>query len=159
VEVNATAGTQQNTGSESTVARAAPAPMGRDQFFQLLVAQMQYQNPLEPMKDTEFIAQMAQFSSLERLEQIGRLQTLGLLGRQVEVVDPETGEPFSDEVAGLDLSGPTVLVHLRETEQALPLDCVIAVQAPDEADQASAATAETAAMAVAATEEAETDGS
>ena len=33
--------------------------LGRDQFMQLLVTQMRNQNPLEPMKDAEFIAQLA----------------------------------------------------------------------------------------------------
>lgn len=41
--------------------------LGKDAFLKILVTQMQNQNPLEPMKDTEFIGQMAQFSSLEQL--------------------------------------------------------------------------------------------
>lgn len=41
--------------------------LGKDAFLKILVTQMKNQNPLEPMKDTEFIGQMAQFSSLEQL--------------------------------------------------------------------------------------------
>lgn len=44
--------------------------MGKDEFLNLLVTQLRYQNPLEPMKDTEFVAQLAQFSSLEQLSNI-----------------------------------------------------------------------------------------
>jgi flagellar basal-body rod modification protein FlgD len=44
--------------------------LGRDQFMNLLVTQMRNQNPLEPMKDAEFIAQLAQFSSLEGIEKL-----------------------------------------------------------------------------------------
>jgi flagellar basal-body rod modification protein FlgD len=44
--------------------------LGRDQFMQLLVTQMRNQNPLEPLKDAEFIAQLAQFSSLEGIEKL-----------------------------------------------------------------------------------------
>ena len=41
--------------------------LGKEQFLQLLVTQLQNQDPLNPMEDQEFIAQMAQFSSLKQL--------------------------------------------------------------------------------------------
>lgn len=41
--------------------------MGKDQFLSILVAQLQNQDPMNPMNDTEFIAQMAQFTSVEQL--------------------------------------------------------------------------------------------
>ena len=44
--------------------------LGKDEFLGLLVTQMQYQDPLEPTNDTEFIAQMAQFSSLEQMQNL-----------------------------------------------------------------------------------------
>ncbi len=44
--------------------------LGEDEFMKLLVTQMQYQDPMEPQADTEFIAQLAQFSSLEQMTQI-----------------------------------------------------------------------------------------
>jgi len=42
--------------------------LGKDDFLKLLVGQMQYQNPLEPQKGTEFAAQLAQFSGLEQMQ-------------------------------------------------------------------------------------------
>ncbi|MDR2732330.1 MAG: hypothetical protein LBB36_03840 [Fibromonadaceae bacterium] len=39
--------------------------MGKDQFLNLLVAQLKYQDPLNPAEDTQFVAQLAQFSQLE----------------------------------------------------------------------------------------------
>ena len=44
--------------------------LGRDAFLQLLVTQLQHQDPLEPQADGEFLAQLAQFSSLESLQDI-----------------------------------------------------------------------------------------
>lgn len=44
--------------------------LGKDAFMSLLVTQMQHQNPLEPQADGEFLAQLAQFSSLEQLQGI-----------------------------------------------------------------------------------------
>ena len=44
--------------------------LGKDAFMNLLVTQMQHQNPLEPQADGEFLAQLAQFSSLEQLQGI-----------------------------------------------------------------------------------------
>ena len=41
--------------------------LGQDAFLKLLVTQLQNQNPLNPMADTDFIAQLAQFASLEKL--------------------------------------------------------------------------------------------
>ena len=62
-----------SSNSLSTQAMGATTPtepqnaLGKDAFLRILVTQMKNQNPLEPLKDTEFIGQMTQFSSLEQL--------------------------------------------------------------------------------------------
>jgi flagellar basal-body rod modification protein FlgD len=63
MEVNAT---PPPTGSALSSQTSAPT-MGEDEFLQLLVAQLKHQDPLSPMDNTEFVAQLAQFSSLEQV--------------------------------------------------------------------------------------------
>jgi len=57
--------------------------LGRDAFLQLLVTQMSHQNPLQLQEDGAFIAQLAQFSSLEQLTEIQK--TLAKMGTALGV--------------------------------------------------------------------------
>lgn len=60
-----------NNGLSATPeTKEAQKDLGKDAFMQLLISQMSYQNPLEPMENTEFIAQLAQFSALEQQQNI-----------------------------------------------------------------------------------------
>lgn len=45
-------------------------PMGQDAFLKLLITQLQYQDPTAPQADGEFLAQLAQFSTLEQLQRM-----------------------------------------------------------------------------------------
>ncbi len=51
---------------------AKPRELDKQAFLQLLVTQMRYQNPLEPMDNKEYVAQLAQFSSLEQMQAMAR---------------------------------------------------------------------------------------
>jgi len=93
----------------------------KDDFLRLLITQLTHQDPTEPMKDREFIAQMAQFSTLEQMTNMsndfGRLagilsttQALGLLGKTVEVLSADQSiEGVVEEVIGREF--PQVLVN------------------------------------------------
>lgn len=57
----------QNTSTALSKNTQATDGLGRDAFLQLLTTQLQHQDPTQPQADGEFIAQLAQFSSLEQL--------------------------------------------------------------------------------------------
>lgn len=58
--------------------------MGKEDFLNLLVTQLQHQDPLNPMDSTGFTAQLAQFSSLEELQNIN--ETLGSVGNSQTIL-------------------------------------------------------------------------
>lgn len=58
------------TNSNGDAITSSTQSLGKDEFLQLLVAKLQYQDPLNPMEDEDFIAQLAQFSSLEQMNNI-----------------------------------------------------------------------------------------
>jgi flagellar basal-body rod modification protein FlgD len=55
---------------DSTTTPGVDSGLGQNAFLQLLVTQLQHQDPLQPQDDTQFLAQLAQFTSLEQLTQI-----------------------------------------------------------------------------------------
>lgn len=59
--------TQTNNEFNTALSKQSGSNLDKDSFMLLLVTQFKYQDPLNPMDDKEFIAQMAQFSSLEQL--------------------------------------------------------------------------------------------
>ncbi|MBN2652342.1 MAG: flagellar hook assembly protein FlgD [Spirochaetales bacterium] len=57
-----------NTDLTARLGRKTSGDLDKDDFLKILITQLANQDPLEPMKDKEFIAQMAQFSSLEQMK-------------------------------------------------------------------------------------------
>ena len=83
--------------------------LGKEDFLRLLLAQLQNQDPLKPMEDTQFISQLAQFTTLERMqemsdnmalllgvEQLGRAN--GLIGKMVSGLVQRSGETVTGVV-------------------------------------------------------------
>ncbi|MGN1206145.1 MAG: flagellar hook capping FlgD N-terminal domain-containing protein [Eubacterium sp.] len=95
----------KNRVNESqTSERAVGGNLGKDEFLQLLVCQMKNQDPLEPEKDTEFIAQLAQFSALEQMQNLNETtvnsQAFGLVGKAV-VINTKSTNGNITEVQGV----------------------------------------------------------
>jgi flagellar basal-body rod modification protein FlgD len=58
-----------DAGNDQTTKKAGNS-LGQDAFLRLLTTQLEHQDPLQPKEDGEFLAQLAQFSSLEKLSEI-----------------------------------------------------------------------------------------
>ena len=71
-----------------TTTRQPNNDLDRDAFLRLLITQLQHQDPLNPMDDRDFIAQMAQFSALEQMVQLNatfeRTQAFGMIGKIID---------------------------------------------------------------------------
>ena len=88
---------QQASGAQNTKGEAKAKGSGdldKDAFLQLLVAQMKYQDPLEPTSNTEYISQYATFSELEQMQNMSGNLTLSRASETVgkEVIIETTGE-------------------------------------------------------------------
>jgi len=68
--MDTTTSTATMATTAATAGNVKTDALGQEAFLSLLVTQLQHQNPLEPQADGEFLAQLAQFSSLESLKGI-----------------------------------------------------------------------------------------
>ena len=112
VQMNRYFNAEERLGLEETIAglnsdlpannkRVAKTEMGKDDFLLILVKQLANQDPTAPVEDKQFIAQMAQFSTLEQMtnmangftrlsEAISASQSAALLGKEVTVIDGDS---------------------------------------------------------------------
>lgn len=161
--------TVTQVGGTSTTANAAitsgsaasPTDLGSDAFLKLMVAQLKYQDPLNPAQGTEFLAQTAQFTMVEKLSQLAEqnaeslatqrvLQAGSLVGRAVTYTD-DSGVSQQGIVTSARLlaAGPVLqiggtdvpLSALTEIAQASPV--ATSLEAPTTAGVTGTGTAST----------------
>jgi|SRR5262245_16830823 len=125
------------------VTQAAAQNLDKNAFMKLLVSQLQHQDPLSPVANEEFVAQLATFSSLEQLEGLNQnvvamialnqsnallsqlTQSSALIGKEVTWQDFETEEEHSGKVESVKIVDG--LAVLRIDGQDVPLAAVTEV--------------------------------
>jgi len=111
----------------------------KNMFLQLLVAQMRYQDPSNPTDSSQFLAQSAQFTALEKMQDVAdqtaallasqvSFGATGLVGRYVSYLD-EDGDSHTGQVGSVsyDANGPMLVVG----DASVSLGQVQSVNAPE----------------------------
>ncbi|AJE49979.1 flagellar hook capping FlgD N-terminal domain-containing protein [Paenibacillus polymyxa] len=116
-----------NVNNVKTASAKDTKTMGKDQFLKILITQLQNQDPMQPLEDKEFVAQMAQFSSVEQLMNISTQLTAlgqslgtasGLIGKEVSWIEPGKKDSITGEAgAGTVKSGIVDSIVIRDGVQ------------------------------------------
>ncbi len=118
--------------------------LGRQAFLRLLVTELRHQDPTNPMADKEFISQMAQFSSLEQMQNMNEsiqnlhnssraTEAFALLGKRVDAVVSSSGETVSGVVSRVSYRNNEVRLIVNNRElQLSEINAVYPAEAPRE---------------------------
>lgn len=127
-------------------ATTAKSELGRDSFMELLVSQMKNQDPLAPTSNDQMLAQLAQFSSLEQLEELNDnlvglavlqqsnalmdqlTSSSALIGQHVKYADPDTGAEAWGDVASVKITDGLAVLNIDGKD--VPLVNVLEVSQP-----------------------------
>ena len=130
---------QSSTSSAVTDATASTGSitgMGGDQFMQLLLAQMQNQDPLDPVQDKDFMTEMTQINSLMEMEQVSSniqaltlsnqmIQAASLIGKDVSYAASD-GSSMNGVVSGVTYAGDQINLSVGDAQ--VPLKNLTGVQ-------------------------------
>ena len=143
-----------------------PADLGKDDFMKLMMAQLRHQDPMKPMDDQAFIAQVAQFNSLDQMTKLNETITAmfgaqqlaeasGMIGKFVTALGPE-GEDVTGVITSVSVEKGISKLHIGNTkvelkkvtavaadEKSLPVAPAAPTVAGDEKSLAPAAAAPT----------------
>ena len=103
--------TRVGTSTDSTTTRQVNN-LDKDAFLKLLIAELSNQDPMNPMEDKDFIAQLATFSSLEQMQKLNTAnekvgssqaatQAVGLIGRQIDFASTDSTSAVSGKVTSV----------------------------------------------------------
>jgi flagellar basal-body rod modification protein FlgD len=118
-----TTGATAKTGAEVTPENPG-ATLGKNGFLQLMIAQLQSQDPLQPTESSAYVGELAQFTELEQVTNLAQTSTqsaaaqnvaqaVQLIGHTVSYKDPTTGAAAEGKVQNVQISstGATLTVE------------------------------------------------
>lgn len=118
------------TPAQTSINKSTSSAMGKNEFLKILAAQLQNQDPMNPSSNTEFVAQLAQFSSLEQLQNIANslsamslLQSAGLIGKTAVAQFNDTN--ITGTVESIMLQDSIAYVLIEETY--VPLSSIVEI--------------------------------
>ena len=128
-----TSATNVNNTQNKSASESAFSSLDKDAFLQLLVAQLKYQNPLSPKDGQEYLAQAAQFATVERLENLSKgqseavayqqlLLSTSMVGKQVSGIPAGETEAITGHVTSVVFDGG--VPNLVVAGQKLPIGAV-----------------------------------
>jgi flagellar basal-body rod modification protein FlgD len=108
-------------GAVTSTANLQNNSLNLEDFLKVLTTQLTYQDPLKPVDNQEFMAQLAQFTSLEQTQQLNNkietlinnqaaLQSVGLIGRTVDIAS--SSGTVTGTVRSLSFAGDTPVVSI-----------------------------------------------
>lgn len=111
----------KNQTATSAVKREPKSALGKDDFLMLMVGKLQNQDPMNPTDDSQFMAQMAQMTSLEQMTNMSvamsQTQAFGMLGKTVSYTDGN-GAVATGTVDRVVMNGSKVTLKVGEAEVA-----------------------------------------
>ncbi|MEI7473249.1 MAG: flagellar hook capping FlgD N-terminal domain-containing protein [bacterium] len=121
--------------AEKAKTRMGSSNMDQDAFLQLLMQQMQNQDPMEPTKNEQFIQQTAQFTQISELQKLNKnqnssnqiMQASALIGKEVTMTDPDNPNSTIKGVvseAQIDSKGANLLIN----NKAYPMNLVQSIK-------------------------------
>jgi flagellar basal-body rod modification protein FlgD len=112
------------------------AALGKDDFLKLLVAQLQHQDPMQPTDNAEYMGQLAQFSTLEQITNVGkemeRLRTTSQVDQAVAMIGKNVGYLLEDGTTATGVVDAVAIddgeIHLKVGENQISPSDVISVR-------------------------------
>ena len=134
--ITPTAGSNTTTPKADEKAEDKVAALGKDDFLKLLVAQLQHQDPMQPTDNAEYMGQLAQFSTLEQITNVGkemeRLRTSSQVDQAVAMIGKNVGYLLEDGTTATGVVDAVAIedgeIHLKVGETQISPSDVISVR-------------------------------